>query len=399
MKNAAATFLIHFFIANFWHSTVAYANLELNQEINVFAAHREINQENLSQVKGNIFDQAFWAASNIHYWTENQFHFEFRPEFRFLKDAGTSVSKIDPAFTTLAPSARYFPLEWRLEKGSKTESFLSFEKAKISYQSEKLEAYLGRKPIGLGILRIFPVWNKFSKISPTSFAAPQIITTQDGAGLRYQLEDKMVQLISIIDKQTQRNAYLGELVFFADTLEVHFLAGKWWDANSLGLAFSKDLGGINLKSETLLIADGENINGSILQAGAGGEYAFSETLSGILEVFYESNGHADKKDYQPVLKDRFAFLQSKAYGFLQAFWKTTATLNLSQGFLINVYDQSTLILSKAEYSYSESTDFTLALSKPVGSSRSEFSTDTFRFPVNRSFGTPTIISLAIKSYF
>lgn len=391
-------FLIFIFLINF--SAATRANFEMSQELNLYLARREINQTNLSQEKNNsIISQFGWFASNIRYSNDGQFNLELKPEIRHLRDDGVSLFKTDPAYTTISPVKRYFPLEWRLQKEKNSETYLSLEKAKLSFQSNNLEAYAGRKSVSLGTLRIFPVWNKFSKISPLSFAAPQIIATQDGGGVRYQQDDKMFQMISVIDENEEKNAYIAEAVFFGEIIETHFLAARWWNANALGFAFTKDLLGMSLKGEALYIPNGKNLNQEIFQAGFGGEYAFTETISAFFEYFYESNGHSKKEDYKITLPDRFAFLQSKSYLYTQAIWKLTPTFSLSQGLLINSYDKSTLILSKADYSFSESTDFTMALSTPTGAKGSEFSTNTFNYSNNKSLGSPTILSLAMKVFF
>ncbi len=391
-------FLVFLFILNFY--PVAHAEFEMNQEFNLYLSKREINQKNLSQHDNTpLYSQLGWVASNIRYSSEGQFNLELRPEIRYLRDEGINFATNDPAHFRIKPFKRYLPLEWRLHEGHQNESYLSLEKAKISFQNNNFESYIGRKAVSLGTLRIFPIWNKFSKISPLSFAAPQIVTTQDGGGLRYQLDDKMFQFIAVIDDNEAKNAYLSEFVLYSDTLETHLLIGKWWEANAAGLAFTKDFGGMNVKGEALYIPSGKNLNNKILQAGFGSEYAFTETLSAFFEYFYESNGNSEKKDYKISLLDRFSFLQNKSYVFTQGLWKATPTLNISQGFLININDKSTLILSKAEYSFSESTDFTLALSTPTGSIGSEFSTKTFNFPGDRSLGSPTLLSLSMKVFF
>lgn len=391
-------FLVSLFIFNFY--SVAYADFEMNQEVNLYLSKRNINQSNLSQHDSSpIYSQLGWVASNIRYSPEGQFNLELRPEIRYLRDKGISYTNNDPAHFKVKPFKRYLPLEWRLHEGNQTESYLSLEKAKISYQNNNFESYIGRKAVSLGTLRIFPVWNKFSKISPLSFAAPQIITTQDGGGVRYQLDNKMFQVVAVVDDNEEKNAYLSEFVLYSDTLETHLLVGRWWEANAAGLAFTKDFGGMNLKGEALYIPSGKNLDNKIIQAGFGSEYAFTETLSALFEYFYESNGNSEKKDYKLSLLDRFSFLQNKSYVFTQALWKASPTLNISQGFLININDKSSLILSKAEYSYSESMDLTMALSKPTGSSGSEFSKKTFIFPGNKSLGSPTILSLSMKVFF
>lgn len=372
---------------------------ETSHEINIYGSYRHLNQENLSQKEDNLFSTALWAASTFKFYPAELVNFEIRPELRYLRDEGISLKKNDPAAATIAPTERLFPLEWQLKKEKKDESSLSIERVKLSIQNNQFEIHVGRRPISLGTLRIFPVWNKFSKISPTSFAAPQIIATQDGFSLRQQSDLGVLQVVGVLDKESRKNAYLSELVLFYETLELHALVGNWWDARALGFGVSKDVGGLNIKGETLYIPSGENLDHQILQIGLGGEYAFSAALSGVFELFYESNGHSNKNDYQVNLLDRFSFLQSTAYSFLQFFWKTTPTLTLSQGLLQNVLDQSTLVLSKIEYSYSENMDLTFALSSPFGSKGSEFSKETFHFYPDKKLGMPTIVSLTSKIYF
>ena len=375
-------------------------------DISAYWLYRDLNQNGLSQYS-DTRDQVI-TAQVLEQLTFDKVQFEFQPEILYHHGDGVGPVPPDPATLSMAPPNRPGKMSWQWNPApANQEAYFDLERLVLAYQSENFQAYLGRKPVSLGVLKLFPVWNKFTRPSPVAVGPEAIVFGQDGGGLRTQFGEVTVAAATEVqgpDRYT--TASIGEVTWFSPDIEVHLLGAEWWQANVAGLAFSKDLFGATIRAEGLYIGPDQRRGvtpptglGWRGQIGGGVEYAFTENLSGIGEVLWQQNGAASTADYTLVSNDPFQILRARAYSIEQLKYKVSNFLTLTPTLVGNWVDYSQYILFSGDYSFNQSTDLILTLAGPLGGPAKEFSVTALDAPTGARLGAPAQVSLALATTF
>jgi len=310
----------------------------------------------------NSGDETVFANTRFRV-TKEKFSFEVEPELRVLHSSHSlSVSSRSSVH---APS-RIMGLDWKAGSDLRTESTYGFERLNLDYHSEVAELSVGRKPVSLGVLSVFPVWNKFTRPLMTDFG-PLRVFSQDQASFRIQQGSFAFQATDIEEKQSSGAARLAEVAAYGESQELHLLGGQWWQHAVGGLAAVKDLAGTSVRTEGLWVSQ-EGV-----QAGLGAERALSETWSVLTEFLYVGNGAPDKKFYLTLPYSRFRPLTAQGYGYARLEYKPSALWTFQLGSLLNFIDSSQLVNGKIIYSLSNDAELTLELRDPIGENGSELS--------------------------
>lgn len=293
------------------------------------------------------------------------FGVEIQPELRAVQ----SDRALGPELRSSVRSpTRLMSLQTKLSSNIKSESTLDLERLNISYRSAGMQLSLGRRPVSLGVLNVFPVWNKFSRPLVTDYG-PLRTFNQDQASVRMQRGEWLVQALDIEEQGARKSGAtrVAQVSWFGDGVEVHAIGGEWWNSGALGLAAVTDVAGTSLKFEEI------SFSAEAMQMGLGLERAFSDTWSGVTEFMYLESGATDKRDYLLAPASRFRPLSARAYTFARVDYKPAPLWIIQFGDLLNLVDSSQLFNIKGLYSAGNDFELSGEVRLPTGSDDSELS--------------------------
>lgn len=392
--------LLGFFLA-FFCATSAYA-LEANLVTDLlgYGDYRALNGNNVSSYS-NVGDGYFNFAPQLRVF-QDQFSFEVRPETRFLAGQGTQVPTTDPAFVTVRSPRRFVNLDTVLVNRNKVQLVQDFERLALSFSNSTTEIYLGRKPVSIGVLKILPVWNKFTKPLPI-VSGPTLIFSSDGAGFRTQYDNILVRTLYLPGANTSDTVTLGEATLQFPGLEIHALLSEWWQQTTAGLAFAKDISGVSVRDEALFVGLSQSDSDRQIQNGFGAEYAFTDKLSALGELWYLGKGATSSAQYNayPVRQTSSPFrpLPANLYSAFQATYNLTSLWTVSLGDFLNLVDLSQYGLLKLIYSVSDNAVLEVDGMLPFGSDGSEFSQKSLTLPTGAYYGAPAQLAASLKYSF
>jgi hypothetical protein len=377
-------------------SIPASADWSAKSDLFLFGDARYLNQHQFSEYKA-LFEFSGAIGSDLTY-RKGIFEFAIRPEIRWINSPGVGVPPNDISYVSVEGPPRYFNLSGSVSKTSEFELVAGLEKLSFSIQTEHVEFAVGRRALGLGVLKYLPIWNKFTVVLPTQVGPPYIYNP-DNVVFRYQQGAWSESLLGIGGPTPADSTKLAQLNYFGDWIEVQTLVGEWWEDAVAGLAFSKDIQGLTVRAESLWIGLNPDDPDHLYQIGGGLEYAFTEKVSAIFEGIYLSNGANDIDDYPLTPVSRFSPFRASRYGLLTLDYKYLPNWRLMIGVLSNWVDASSLGLAELRWSTSDESELTLQAKVPFGALNTEFSPQTFTFPDGSYVGYPYIANLFYKVYF
>jgi hypothetical protein len=356
---------------------------------------RQLNQNGLSNVTNTQDLYTLIDLRNkIH---ESAFTFRVDPELRGLWSQAVSLKPTDPAYLTVNSPPRFFNFQRTLASSSDALYVVDLDRIDVSYSLDNAELFAGRRPIGIGVLRAFPVWNKFTKPLPTISGYP-LVFNPELAGARYQFESVAAQAFQIRGATMADTVSLAEVGYYGDLFELHALGSYWWQEWVVGAAAVANIGGVTFRDELLYIDIDSNVTNQ-LQNGIEAEYVFDPKWSGLLSVLIFSRGARSVNDYSLESPTRFTSLRAFAYGFLSVGYKVTPYFNLSVSDTLNCVDLSNYVLVKATYSASQNIDLYLDFNFPVGRDYGEFSAHAINFTNGTSIGLPAQFDGGLRWFF
>jgi hypothetical protein len=377
-------------------SSLAQAGFSSRSDIFLFGDARYLNQHQFSEYE-SLLEFSGAAGVDITYHYRN-FEFIMRPELRWINSSGVGVDPEDISYVSVLGPKRYFNLGGEIKKTSIFQAVVGFEKLSMSIQTEHLEFAVGRRPLGLGVLKFLPVWNKFTVVLPNQ-SGPPYLYNPDDAILRYQTGPWSGALLEIAGPRDEDAVGLGQLNYFGEWIEIQTLFGNWWQDAVAGFAFTKDISGVTLRMESLWVGLNPEDQEHFCQIGAGLEYAFTEKFSVTFENLYLQNGANDSNDYQLTPPSRFSPFRASRYGLLSLEYKFLPNWRLIAGPFANLVDGSSLVLADLRWSASDDSEMVLQTKIPMGPYLTEFSPKAFTFEDGSYVGYPYIITLLYKSYF
>lgn len=322
---------------------------------------------------------------------------EAKPEFRFVLSQAVSADLDDPSRITLEPPPRHLDLETVFDRGSNRQLYTAVEKLSISYAFDTAEVYVGRRPVSLGVLRTFPVWNKFTKPLPFQSALVQR-STSDGAGIRFQSDRFLFKALAVVSGPDFKKdgAYLFETTYFGTGFDVLLLGGNWWDERTLGVAFTTDIEGLGVKNEWVAFGFNEGGSNVEYQNGTGLEYSFGEKFTALAELLYLSQGVNTSRDRPLRTKTRFMPLSSRFYAYANGNYKFTPLWTGTLGALANLVDGSIYLMGSSSRSMSDNVDLNLEVNLPLGPGAAEFSQRSVFLRDDITLGYPLTAALSLK---
>lgn len=374
----------------------AQADFSVNGDIFLFGDGRYLNQNQFSKYQSL---EEFSGAAGVDFvYRHGIYEFDVRPEIRMISSPGVGVPSDDISYVSVAGPARFFNLGGIISQSSDSQVAADLEKLSFSIQTAHVEFAVGRRALGLGILKYLPIWNKFTVILPTQVGPPYIYNP-DNIIFRYQDGAWSEALLGIGGDSAQTSVGLAQLNYFGDWIEVQTLFGSWWQNTVAGIALSKDINGLTLREESLFVGLNPQDNTHLAQIGAGMEYAFTEKLSAIFEGLYLSDGANNANDYGITPPSQFSPFRASRYGLLSLEYKYLPNWKLMVGPFMNFVDGSCLGLAELHWSTSDNSELTMQAKIPMGPSGTEFSAQTFDFGNGVFIGYPYIANLFYKVFF
>ncbi|MBK7892036.1 MAG: hypothetical protein IPJ84_14715 [Bdellovibrionales bacterium] len=372
---------------------LGHAEIQSNSELLSFLSWSKLNQGSLSSIEDRS-DASFYMSGNFKY-IRSHFSAEVRPEVRTLFSNSLDLESSDPALASVEPPPRYFKWYNSLNNENKPDIYTDLDKLIVSYSTDTLELYLGRKEIGLGLVPYLSVWNKFDTVLPTTIRADKPLT-HDGFGSTWQKQNLSLRLIGLLGSTPQKDAYLGIGSWYSQRsgLEVHFLAGTLWEESAFGNALAFDWHGWSFRAEILWLGQTNLKNESGFQGSASAEYSFAKVWNVDLEYLnIESRLNGDNT------VSKFSPLIGKNYAFAIISRSIFETMKIFVGSLYSLTDKSILGLMKFRYSFSDYGDAQLEIKSPFGSPLTELSDKRVLLPDGTYAGFPLFASLSVKFVF
>jgi hypothetical protein len=353
------------------------------------ALYRNLSGSSLDHSWDGFFVGNFRLQGNGEEWS-----WEIAPELRALASPGVAAGAGDPARISVKAPRRFLDTEIELHHENGSESYLDLDRLGFSYRAESWEAFAGRRPLSLGVLRFLPVWNKFSRPLPLAVGIP-LVYSSDQLSLRWQREAASAQLLGLFgERAISDGLQIGTATWYSGGNELHALAGRWYEHPVAGLAFAGDFLDATFRLEAIhwwrrsgFAQDPE----AQTQIGAGAEYAFSESLSGVAEFLYLSKkGSLFSSDrLNPGLRSRWYGTALFQYQ-LSAFWQ------LGAGAFKNLADPSQFWLLRLKRSLSDHTDLAFAANLASGKEGSEFSRRSYTLPTGGFLGATSSAQLELS---
>ncbi|MEK7354981.1 MAG: hypothetical protein AAB250_00930 [Bdellovibrionota bacterium] len=322
---------------------------------------------------------------------------DVRPELRLVDSDALSLTETDPAFTTYRTTRRLMSLDAQLSKSKYQVAMTDVDRLFLTYQGSNWQTTIGRSPLGLGMMRVLTLWNRFS---PSLFntGTTELVFNPDLATISGQWSSVAVGAIEIAAQQPIDRIHLGHFVYYGEWIELQAIGGEWWERPIGGVAFSKDVGGAQLRGESLVIGPSKTEN-TETQAAAGFEYAVNSRISVLLEWLYQQAGGQNSRDYLTRPVSRFRPLFAQAYVFGQMTVNLTDFLKGDFGTLVNLADSGLLATAGLEYSISDHFDVSASARIPTGGLDQEFGRIRIVDSPPTDIGYPQRYSLQLRAIF
>lgn len=304
-------------------------------------------------------------------YSSDHFKFEAKPLIRYVKfpkaQNPNSFSRLD-----LTPPDRYLKMSKTFGKANDdNQTLVDAGSLWMSYNGDNLQASVGRRALGIGVLKVIPVWNRLSPVLPTLSGYMQV-NNPDIIDVRLSKDQWTLATYSIMDRKKEERITAVEFINYEWGLESHYLLGNWWNQPAAGYAGVYDSNSGIFKLESLIIAKGEKETKSGFQIGLGWEKAFNDKLSFLTEYYHSSFGSDGPDNYLDLDFSKFRTLLAKDYLYPQVSYKFTDFLTSELGFLVNANDKSFMLISETTYSFSDNIDLFATIRSPVGQEKQEF---------------------------
>lgn len=355
--------------------------------------HRSLSQRGFSD-ENSVADGLLFFGSQISA-TGDSFEFEVRQEFRAIFGDSPSLPQGDLARLKIVSPPRLIQMDSLLVENRNLNLISDIERLRASLVLAEGEAWVGRRPISLGTLSFFKVWNKFTRPVSGLFG-PTILYGSDGFGASLQAGDLNLRALSLYGPAAEEDAHLLEGVWFNPFAEVRVLGGRWWERTAVGVGLSKTVLDWMVRVESLYLGGSA---GSETQIGVGIDGAMSSTLSLLVESYYQSIGEMDTSRYSISDPSRFTNLRARFYSFALFTWQVNALLRAGFGDLLNGVDGGQIISLRLNYSLSDSIEILSEFNLPIANDGGEFAKRTFVFNDGNYLGSGSQLSLGLKATF
>jgi len=359
--------------------------------------YRQLNQQGFS---GNDSVVDGFGMLNSHAeWSRGNWFVELKPEVRAVASRGAKDDpSVNPNAVSVATSRRVLNTRRSLIQEEDGEAFFDFDRLNIRRTFALGEIFLGRRPLSLGVLRFFPVWNKLTL--PLVFQpGPEWIENPDIAGASIQQGRFAYRLFAARGNEPKRDDLaLFEARFFGQGFELQTLAGHWWQHSAAGLTAAVDALQSTIRLESLWISRQEN-EVSQWQVGLGLERALSAHWTLVAEALYQSAGLSDFHNVAGP-PNRFMVLSGKFYALPYLTYQLHPLWLVHAGFLAGLSDETSYVaLAGFEHSLNDNTSLTLKVKWPTGSSTGEFGDHRIATTFGQTLGMASTAVLQMQTTF
>lgn len=295
-------------------------------------------------------------------------------EAKFLLRSLQSESNTYPddiSYTDLRPpNNRLFKLATQLDKSGYNQTELDAGTLWLSYSAQHWQFTVGRRPLGIGVLKMLPIWNRLTAVLPT-ISGYILNQNPDIVDLRWQYGPWTMATYSVLAQLPKDQIQSAELIYYGSSLESHLLASNWWQQPAAGWAGVVDWGGASWRMESLFVGQTQDMP-SGWQVGGGWEKAWTGKFSTMIEYVHSSFGASNEADYFTKPSSPFRFLLASDYVYPEMTYQWTDFWKMSLGALVNMIDGSTMGILETSYSMNDHVDLIGSAHIPIGGANQEF---------------------------
>lgn len=352
----------------------AGAEWHLRTNLELIPQYRILNQTPPPTPDG-LFDMFALVSTHLEVASGGWF-FEMKPEVRAMASRG--MNDYPPPDRAVKTTPRFLDSRRTLAFNSDNEAYFDFDRLNLRYSFGEGEVYAGRRPLSMGVLRLFPVWNKITL--PLLFEpGPEWIENPDVFGGSYQVGKvafrifgaRMDQPENVENRSADNNIALAEVRFFGTGYEIQFLGGEWWEHSSAGVAGSVDVADMTFRMESIWFSRYRE-EPSQAQIGLGLETALGSKWTLVTEALYQSAGLDDMKNVYRI-PNRFMVLSGRYYLMPYATYQMNNLWGFQLGALANADSEPTFIgIGGFEYSLGDDTTLSFRAKIPFGQDTGEF---------------------------
>lgn len=347
-------------------SSFAFAEWDFESE-NIFQAVRRDYPHGASKLTN--FNEAYGETRSGFKYKSGDFQMEAKVLVRSLQSP-INADRDDFAFADMTPPKRLFQL-YDIIDGSENQTLIDTGALWSSYYLGNWQLTAGRRPMGIGVLKVLPVWNRLYPIIPT-LSGYQFVNNPDLLEARWSEDKWSFAAFSIFSEFYDESINALEFIHYGDTLESHFLISKWWDQGTLGYSGVVDTMSGIFRTEILAVADAGQMTSDGIQVGIGWERAMSDKLSFLIEYYHSSFGSSEPEDYLLQNPTPFRTLLASRYAYPQMVYRLSDFLSNELGVLVNLVDGSSMLVDDLVFSFSDNISIVGTLKKPMGGSNQEF---------------------------
>jgi hypothetical protein len=332
-----------------------------------------------------LVDSAFTASGA-------EFFFEAKPQVRLVQSPG--VKSPGPGVASVGMAPRWLNSRRVIQRAEDRAVYADWDRLNGRWQSRLESGYaeisLGRRPISLGVLRFFPVWNKFTL--PLSFTpGPEWIDNPDGAMARYQSQDLSLRAIEIQGQGSAHDAVsLVEAKFSRQNMDAQILVGDWESRETAGLGLAVDHWGATWRLESLHFEPRRSGHGSTTagtdQVGLGFERALSAEWTVALEYYQQSLCVEKIGGFGVAPLSDVQVLNGCRYVLPYVDYQINSLWHAGIGSLIQLGDRSGMGFFSAIYSMSDDSTLEFKVKQSFGRRGSEFGSARYKDPLGRTMG-------------
>jgi hypothetical protein len=364
-------------------TSVTFAG-ESNQQFHIesFAQYRDLNQKGLMPRQEQY--EGFVLTDYSYSWTGEALFFEIKPQLRGVESPSSNI----------APGRRWLGTRRTVVAESDKQLFFDFDRLNLRYQWSNFEMYAGRRPMSLGVLRLFPVWNKLTL--PLIFEpGPEWIDNPDGLGIRGSVGPLDIRFINLQGENPREDAIrMAEFKFAPASVELHFLLADWWQRTAFGAAMATDLWDATWRLEAIRFSEKDSdptLNPTITQWGAGVERALGTRFTVSAEYLQQSLCRDLHSGYGVTTLSRFQVLNGCRYFFPYLDFQVNSAWKTGAGVLANLSDPSFFAIYNLEYIWTDNLSILLKAKWAFGSERREFGSKRYQDVLGNEAGAQSTI--------
>ncbi len=372
-------------------SSQVFADYNLESENTLQGIHR--NFPSGSSRKTHLVESFFESRSGGRYSSD-----DLQVETKFLLRSIQSPSnrdQDDSSFSDLTPPRRLLKLYTKLGSDkSLNQTFLDVGNLWGGYSKDNWQFTLGRRAIGIGVLKTLPVWNRLYPVVPT-LSGYMLPNNPDIVDIRWGRESWTIAGYSIFSQYYDDAISAIEVIHYGEKIESHLLVSHWWERLALGYSGVVDTSKGIFRFESLGIKSKDLEDQDGFQFGLGWERAFTPKFSVQTEYYHSSFGTSRPKNYVYQDPNPFRTLLASDYLYPKLSYKFSDFMTSDFGTLVNLVDESFMFTNETTYSLSDQLDVFGLIKKPIGQKGQEFG--YLNVPVTRqNFEYVEWVSVGIK---